>query len=103
MEDSLSVIQRVANFISVRKTVKSTQTRSARLREELEEAESVEQLIESLFVAYDEMLNEVEKASQSIQRANTKMRNISRERKSQLETLLKEWGYLDRQRRHLFF
>ena len=89
-EKRLSVIQRVSDLISIRKTVRGAQARTARLREELQEAESIEQLIESLFIAYDEMLDEVEKSSQSMQRANTKMRNIARERKTQLQALLKE-------------
>ena len=88
--EEISLFQRVSKAISVRKTVKSARLRSAKLREELEEAESVEQLIESLFSAYDEMLEEVEKAGLSMQRATTKMRNIARERKAQLHGLLNE-------------
>lgn len=89
-ETGLSIIQRVSQALSVGKTVQGVRKRSARLREELEEAESVEQLIESLFAAYDEMLEEVEKAGLSMQRATTKMRNIAKERKAQLHGLLKE-------------
>ncbi len=89
-EKSLSVIQRVTNLISVKRTVKSARTRSSRLREELEEAESVEQLIESLFNIIDEMLAEVEKAGIAQQKAITRMRNIAKERKAQLAELLNE-------------
>ena len=56
----ITIFQRVSQALSVHKTVKSARTRSAKLREELEEAESVEQLIESLFMIIDEMLEEVE-------------------------------------------
>ena len=89
-EKSLSVIQRVTNLISVKRTVKSARTRSSRLREELEEAESVEQLIESLFNIIEEMLEEVEKAGIAQQKAITRMRNIAKERKAQLAELLNE-------------
>ena len=89
-QKSLSILQRVTQAISVKKTVKSARLRSAKLREELEEAESVEQLIESLFMVIDEMLEEVEKAGLSMQRATTKMRNIAKERKEQLHSLFSE-------------
>ncbi len=74
----------------MRRTVKGVQSRSAKLREELAEAESVEQLVQSLFEIIDEMLDEMDRAAQSTQRANTKMRNIIKDRKAQLVALLSE-------------
>ena len=89
-EKGITLFQHVKQVLSVRKTVKSARSRSDRIREELEEAESVEQLIEGLFMFIDEILEEVEKAGISQQRATTRMRNIAKERKAQLESLLKE-------------
>ena len=89
-EKHLSIIQRVSNLISVKRTVQGAKSRSAKLREELAEAESVEDLIESLFNVIEEMLEEVEKAGIAQQRATTKMRNIAKDRKAQLRDLLSE-------------
>jgi len=89
-EKGITLFRRVTQALSVRKTVKSARSRSDKLREELEEAVSVEQLIEGLFMFIDEILEEVEKAGISQQRATTRMRNIAKERKAQLEALLKE-------------
>ena len=89
-ETGLAILKKVRGAISIRKTVTGARSRSAKLREELAEAESVEELIEGLFNVIDEMLEEVEKAGIVQQRAITKMRNIGKERKAQLQELLSE-------------
>ena len=89
-EKGITLFQHVKQALSVGKTVKSARSRSDKARQELAEAESVEQLIEGLFMFIDEILEEVEKAGISQQRATTRMRNIAKERKAQLESLLKE-------------
>ncbi len=89
---NLPVLRKIQEAISVRRTVKGVRARSAQLREELAEAESVEQLVESLFMVIDELLEEVEKAGLSVQRATTKMRNLAKERKAQLHEMLSDDG-----------
>ncbi len=89
-ETGLAILKRVRGAISIKKTVTGVQSRSAKLREELAEAESVEDLIRGLITELDETLDEVEKAGLSMQRATTKMRNLAKERKAQLQELLSE-------------
>ena len=87
---NLPILQRLSSALSPRKAIKGAQSRSAKLREELAEAESVEDLIERLFADNLEILDEVEKAAVTMQRAITKMRNLAKARKAELEALLSE-------------
>ncbi len=88
-EKSITIFQRV-KALTVRNTVKSARSRTDKLREELAEAESVEQLFESMFVEYNDLLEEVDKATQSMNRATTKIRKTVKDRKAQLAALLEE-------------
>ena len=65
-ETGLSIIKRIGHIIRVRKTLNKVHSRTEVAREELKDAESVEKLIEGLFAAYDEMLDEVDRAGQSV-------------------------------------
>ncbi len=89
-ENKITLLQRVKQTLSVHKTVTSVRSRTTRAREELEEAESVEELVAGLFAIIDEMLGEVEKAGIAQQRSVTRMRNIAKERKAQMDSLLQE-------------
>ena len=87
-ETGLSIIKRIGHIIRVRKTLNKVHSRTEVAREELKDAESVEKLIEGLFAAYDEMLDEVDRAGQSVQRATTKVRNIVKERKAAISEVM---------------
>ncbi len=89
-ETGLSIFKRVTRAITVRKTVEGVRDRTSKLRDELAEAESVEELIRGLITELDETLDEVEKAGLSMQRATTKMRNMAKARKAELQALLSE-------------
>ncbi len=83
-ETKITLLQRVTGLVRTKKTLSGVRARTDQLREELEQAESVEDLINGLFALIDEMLDEVDKSGQSIQRANTLMRNRIKSRKEAL-------------------
>lgn len=87
-ETGLSIIKRIGSLIKVRKTLIKVHSRTELARAELKEAENLEKLIEGLFAAYDEMLDEVDRAGQSVQRATTKVRNIVKERKQAISKVM---------------
>ena len=76
---SLSVVQRVSKLMPFGKTVKGVRTRSGKLREELKEAESVEQFIEDSLAAYDELIEEIGKVG-----------NAAKERRQQMDSFLSD-------------
>ena len=84
----LAIIKKIGSLIRVRKTLTKVRGRTDLARAELKDAENVEQLIEGLFKAYDEMLDEIDKAGQSVQRATTKVRNIVKERKQAISEVM---------------
>ncbi len=82
-ETGRSIIHRVSGALFTRKTVQGARARSAKLREELAEAESIEALIESMFTENMEMIAEIEQLT-------TKMRDVALARKTRLQALLSE-------------
>jgi len=89
-ERGLSLVQRVTGMVRTKKTLGGIRSRTEKLREELEQAESVEELVSGLFALIDEMLDEVDKSGQAIQRANTLMRNRIKARKETLGKFFSE-------------
>ena len=87
-ETGLSIISRIFHIVKTRRTMIKVRARTETARAELEEAENIEKLIEGLFTAYDEMLDEIDKAGQSVQRATTKVRNIVTERKKAISEIM---------------
>lgn len=83
-DGKITLLQRVTGLVRTKKTLSGVRARTDQLREELEQAEGVEELINGLFALIDEMLDEVDKSGQSIQRANTLMRNRIKARKESL-------------------
>lgn len=84
----LAIIKKIGSLMRVRKTLTKVRGRTELAKAELKDAENVEQLIEGLFTAYDEMLDEIDKAGQSVQRATTKVRNIVKERKAAISEVM---------------
>ena len=84
----LSLLGRLGHLSKVREVLFGLKQRKEEARKAYEEVDTLESLVQGMFVSYDELLDDLEKAANSVQRAVTRIRNTVKERKAEIDQIL---------------